>query len=90
MPPETVFDTRNTAAASDARLSVIHRRGGARAARDSSFDPVANDLAWFTLDLLVSEAGFKCHGVNLMRRLAQERHAGTALVHNWCSDSAVR
>jgi FdhE protein len=39
---------------------------------DGSVEPVADDLARFTLDLLVSEAGFECHGVNLMRLLAPQ------------------
>lgn len=34
--------------------------------RDMYVDPAADDLATVTLDLLVSEAGFQRHGVNLM------------------------
>jgi FdhE protein len=34
--------------------------------RDYEVEPVADDLASVTLDLLVSEAGFERHGVNLM------------------------
>lgn len=34
--------------------------------RDPHAEPVADDLASVTLDLLVSEAGFQRHGVNLM------------------------
>lgn len=34
--------------------------------RDAHVEPVADDLASLTLDLLVSEAGFERHGVNLM------------------------
>jgi FdhE protein len=37
-----------------------------RMERDISVEPVADDLASLTLDLLVSEAGFQRHGVNLM------------------------
>lgn len=43
-----------------------------RMERDSSVEPVADDLAWFTLDLVVSEAGFESHGVNLMRLLVPQ------------------
>jgi FdhE protein len=35
-------------------------------ARDADVEPAADDLASLTLDLLVSEAGYRCHGVNLM------------------------
>lgn len=41
-------------------LKIMH------AARDPFVDPVADDLATITLDLLVSEAGRLRHGVNLM------------------------
>jgi FdhE protein len=34
--------------------------------RDPMVEPVADDLASVTLDLLVSEAGLQRHGVNLM------------------------
>ena len=34
--------------------------------RDPFVDPVADDLARVTLDLLVSESGLQRHGVNLM------------------------
>ena len=37
-----------------------------RMERDMYVEPVADDLASVTLDLLVSEAGFQRHGVNLM------------------------
>ena len=37
-----------------------------RVERDPSVEPVADDLASLSLDLLVSEAGFQRHGVNLM------------------------
>jgi FdhE protein len=37
-----------------------------RMERDQAVEPVADDLASLTLDLLVSEAGFQRHGVNLM------------------------
>ena len=35
-------------------------------ARDLHVEPLADDLATLTLDLLVSEAGFERHGVNLL------------------------
>lgn len=35
-------------------------------ARDNGVEPVADDLATLTLDLLVSEAGLQRHGVNLL------------------------
>ena len=35
-------------------------------ARDLHVEPLADDLATLTLDLLVSEAGFGRHGVNLL------------------------
>jgi len=41
-------------------LKVIHSD------RDPMAEPVTDDLASLTLDLLVSEAGFERHGVNLM------------------------
>jgi FdhE protein len=34
--------------------------------RDNQVEPVADDLASVTLDLLVSESGFQRHGINLM------------------------
>ena len=34
--------------------------------RDPFVEPVADDLASLTLDLLVSETGYQRHGVNLM------------------------
>jgi FdhE protein len=37
-----------------------------RMERDAQVEPVADDLASLTLDLLVSDAGFQRHGVNLM------------------------
>ena len=37
-----------------------------RMERDPHVEPVADDLASLTLDLLVSEAGYRRHGVNLM------------------------
>src|SRR5690606_37867332 len=37
-----------------------------RVERDPYVEPVADDLASLSLDLLVSEAGFQRHGVNLM------------------------
>lgn len=37
-----------------------------RAERDLKVEPVADDLATLTLDLLVSEAGYVGHGVNLL------------------------
>lgn len=41
-------------------LKIVHRD------RDPLVDPVADDLATLTLDLLVSESGKQRHGVNLM------------------------
>lgn len=41
-------------------LKIVHME------RDAHVEPVADDLASVTLDLLVSEAGFERHGVNLM------------------------
>ena len=41
-------------------LKIVHME------RDAHVEPVADDLASVTLDLLVSEAGFQRHGVNLM------------------------
>lgn len=41
-------------------LKIMHRD------RDGFVEPVADDLATITLDLLVSEAGLQRHGVNLM------------------------
>jgi len=41
-------------------LKIVHM------ARDANVEPAADDLASVTLDLLVSGAGFQCHGVNLM------------------------
>jgi FdhE protein len=41
-------------------LKIVHME------RDMDVDPVADDLATVTLDLLVSDAGFRRHGVNLM------------------------
>ena len=41
-------------------LKIVHME------RDAFVEPVADDLASVTLDLLVSEAGFQRHGVNLL------------------------
>lgn len=41
-------------------LKIVHME------RDPHVDPVADDIATVTLDLLVSEAGFQRHGINLM------------------------
>jgi FdhE protein len=41
-------------------LKIVHME------RDAHVDPAADDLASVTLDLLVSDAGFQRHGVNLM------------------------
>jgi FdhE protein len=41
-------------------LKLVHME------RDAAVDPVADDLASVTLDLLVADAGFQRHGVNLM------------------------
>ena len=37
-----------------------------RMERELNVDPVADDLASLTLDILVSEAGYEAHGVNLL------------------------
>lgn len=47
-------------------LKIVHRE------RDPLVDPVADDLATLTLDLLVSEAGKQRHGVNLMLLFGEE------------------
>jgi FdhE protein len=41
-------------------LKIVHME------RDAYVEPVADDLATVTLDLLVSDAGFQRHGINLM------------------------
>jgi FdhE protein len=41
-------------------LKLVHME------RDAAVDPVADDLASVTLDLLVADTGFQRHGVNLM------------------------
>lgn len=41
-------------------LKILHME------RDAQVEPLADDLASLTLDLLVSEAGFSRHGVNLL------------------------
>jgi len=41
-------------------LKIVHME------RDANVEPIADDLASMTLDLLVSDAGFQRHGVNLM------------------------
>lgn len=41
-------------------LKIVHME------RDANVEPVADDLATVTLDLLVSDAGFQRHGINLM------------------------
>jgi FdhE protein len=41
-------------------LKIVHME------RDANVEPVADDLASVTLDLLVADAGFQRHGVNLM------------------------
>lgn len=41
-------------------LKIVHME------RDVNVEPVADDLGSVTLDLLVSEAGFRRHGINLM------------------------
>lgn len=47
-------------------LKIVHR------GRDPLVEPVADDLATLTLDLLVSEAGKQRHGVNLMLLFGEE------------------
>lgn len=46
--------------------------------KDPQADPVADDLATLTLDLLVSEAGFTRHGVNLMLLFGEGEEAAPA------------
>ncbi|MGP1683771.1 MAG: formate dehydrogenase accessory protein FdhE, partial [Giesbergeria sp.] len=41
-------------------LKIMH------VARDVHIEPVADDLATLTLDLLVSEAGYSRHGTNML------------------------
>jgi FdhE protein len=41
-------------------LKIVHM------ARDPHVEPMADDLASLTLDMLISEAGYQRHGVNLM------------------------
>ncbi len=41
-------------------LKIVHQE------RDAHVEPVADDLATLTLDLLVSEAGYQRHGTNLL------------------------
>jgi FdhE protein len=43
--------------------------------RDPFVDPVADDLASLTLDLLVGEAGLRRHGVNMMLLLGESERA---------------
>lgn len=50
-------------------LKIVHME------RDAHVEPVADDLASITLDLLVSEAGFERHGVNLMLLFGSEEAA---------------
>lgn len=44
-------------------------------ARDTGVEPVADDLATLTLDLLVSEAGLQRHGVNLLLLFGEPEEA---------------
>jgi FdhE protein len=53
-------------------LKIMH------SARDPFVDPVADDLATLTLDLLVSEAGRVRHGVNLMLLFGEPPPQGKA------------
>jgi len=54
-------------------LKIVHM------VKDPFVEPVADDLASLTLDLLVSEAGHRRHGVNLLLLFgADEGDAGTA------------
>ena len=43
-------------------------------ARDLHVEPVADDLATLTLDLLVSEAGFSRHGTNMLLLFGDDEH----------------
>lgn len=47
-----------------------------RMERDHEVEPVADDLATLTLDLLVSEAGYLRHGVNLLLLFGEPSEAG--------------
>ena len=51
-------------------LKIVHME------RDAHVEPVADDLASLTLDLLVSEAGRERHGVNLMLLFGDPEAAG--------------
>jgi FdhE protein len=51
-------------------LKILHM------ARDAHVEPVADDLASLTLDLLVSEAGRQRHGVNLLLLFGDPEDAG--------------
>ena len=44
--------------------------------KDAHVDPVADDLASVTLDLLVSESGLERHGVNLMLLFGDDSASG--------------
>jgi len=44
-------------------------------ARDNGVEPIADDLASLTLDLLVGEAGFSAHGVNLLLLFGEPEEA---------------
>lgn len=47
-----------------------------RMERELNVDPVADDLASLTLDILVSEAGYEAHGINLLLLSGGEDDAG--------------
>lgn len=49
-------------------LKIMH------VARDLHVEPVADDLATLTLDLLVSEAGFSRHGTNMLLLFGDDEH----------------
>ena len=51
-------------------LKIVHME------RDANVEPIAEDLASVTLDLLVSEAGFQRHGINLMLLFGDPDGAG--------------
>ena len=47
-------------------MAATHYPQDCHVARDPHAEPLADDLATLLLDLLVSEAGFERHGVNLL------------------------
>ena len=58
--------------------------------RDAFLDPIADDLATLPLDLLVSEAGLRRHGVNLMLLMGDTGDDATADASSANVDTAGR